>query len=65
MNKLPKYFLEKSDDRSEMVKNCCSEKSKSFGLCDLFLMGLGQDQQQHPAAHKGGVTRGRIRGWGG
>ena len=27
-------------------------------------MDLGQDQQQHPAVHNGGVSRGRVRGCG-
>ena len=29
------------------------------GLCDSLLMGLDQNQQQHPALHTGGVSRGR------
>ena len=28
-----------------------------FGLHNLFLVGLGQVQQQHPAVHIGGVSR--------
>ena len=26
----------------------------------LIVDGLGQDQQQHPAAHTGGVSKGRV-----
>ena len=29
-------------------------------LCDSLLIGIGQDQQQHPAVHTGGVSRGRV-----
>ena len=34
-----------------MVENRRAEKSR--------FLGLGQDQQQHPAVHTGGVSRGR------
>ena len=37
-------------------------KSKFLGLCDSLLMGLRQDQQQHPAVHSVIVSRGRVRG---
>ena len=39
---------------SEMVESCRSENSWFFGLRDSLLMGLGQDQQQHPFVHTGG-----------
>ena len=39
---------------SEMVENWHVEKSTLLGLCDSLLMGLCQDQQQHPAVHTGG-----------
>ena len=42
---------------SEMVKNCHAKKSLFLGLCKSLLMGLGQDQQQHPSVHSGGVSR--------
>ena len=29
-----------------------------------LLMDLGQDKQQHPAMHSGGVSSGRVRGCG-
>ena len=35
-----------------------------LGLCDSFLMGLGKDEQKHPAVHTGGVSRGSVRGGG-
>ena len=28
-----------------------------MGPCNSLLMGLGQDQQQHPTVHTGGVSR--------
>ena len=33
---------------------------KCFGLRNSLLMGVGQDQQQHPAEHNGGVSRERV-----
>ena len=36
--------------------------SNGPGLCGSLLLGLGQDQQQHPAVHTGGIGRGRVRG---
>ena len=35
-----------------------SEKSRFFSPCNSLLMGLGQDQQQHPTVHIGGISRG-------
>ena len=37
-----------------------ARKKLILGLCDLLVMGLGQDQQQHLAVHSGGVSRGRA-----
>ena len=31
-----------------------------LGLQNSLLMGLGQDHQQYPAVHTGGVNRGRF-----
>ena len=44
---------------SEIVENAHAKKKESrfLGLHDSLLMGLGQDQQQHPAVHSGGVKR--------
>ena len=39
-----------------------SQKKNSF--YNLFLMGLGQDQQKHTTVHTGGVSRGRVHGCG-
>ena len=32
------------------------EITSFLGLCDSLLRLLGQDQQQHPAVHTGGVS---------
>ena len=66
-----KKFLGKSEEfyiglrftnfGSEMVENRL--KNKFFvGLRHSLLMDLGYDQQQHPTAHSGGVSRRRVRG---
>ena len=52
---LQKDSLEKSNERavvSEMIvlTNFFLENCR-MGLCNLLLMGVGQDQQQHPAVH--------------
>ena len=39
---------------SEMVEN---EQAYFFGLCNSLLMGLGQDQQQHPRQTDGRTDR--------
>ena len=39
-------------------KNCCTKKRVDFGSLQLIMMGLGQEQQRHPAVHTGGVSRG-------
>ena len=39
-------------------------ESGFLGLCNSLLLGLGQDWEKHPAAHTGGVSRGRVRGCG-
>ena len=39
-------------------------KKDLFGLQNSLLIGLGQDQQQHPAVYTGGVSRGRVRDCG-
>ena len=49
---------------SEMVKNGHAGKSRFFGLCKSLLMGLGLDHQQHTAKHTGGVSNGRVIGFG-
>ena len=30
-----------------------------MGHCNSLLIGLGQEQEQHPAMHSGGVSKGR------
>ena len=32
--------------------------------CNSLLIGLGQDQPQHPAVHSGGISKGRVHGCG-
>ena len=49
---------------SEMVKNCRTEKSRFLGPSGSLLLGLDQDQQQHPAVHTVGVSRGMGHGCG-
>ena len=74
IDRLQKDFLGKSYERTvvseiailailAIVENCYAEKSIFLGLHNSLLMGLGQDQQQHLAAHTGGVSRGRVRGY--
>ena len=46
---------------SEMVEN---HHTWFLGLCNSLLTGLGQDQNQYPAVHTEGVSRGRVRGCG-
>ena len=41
-----------------MVENCHAKKKFFLGLCDSLLMGLGQEQQQHPAVHTGELAGG-------
>ena len=48
---------------SEIV-NYCYKKKEEKCFCHALLMDLDQDQQQHPAVHYGGVSRGRVRGCG-
>ena len=43
-----------------MVAKLLLRKNKVLGLQNLLLMGPGPDQQQPPAVHTGGVSRGRI-----
>ena len=35
-----------------LYKNCRRKNVKFLGLCKTLLMGLGQDQQQHPAGRE-------------
>ena len=57
----------KSNERtllSEMVENGHREENGFLVLCNLLLMRLGQYQLQIPSVHAGGVSRGRISGFG-
>ena len=38
-------------------------KKNLNGFGNSFFMGLGQHQQQHPAVHTGGLSRGKDRMW--
>ena len=51
INQIQKYFLRKSDESTLVsdLKMLAQKWSKSSR--DLLLMGIGQDQQQHPALH--------------
>ena len=40
------------------------ETSGKIASLQLIVDGLGQDQQQYPAVHTGGVSRGRVLGFG-
>ena len=64
MEKLRNYIgLRFSYFGSEMVKNNCAEKV-FVGLRHLLLMDLCHKQQQHPTVHSGGVSRGKVCGYG-
>ena len=44
---------------AEKWSKIAAQKKRGFlGFHDSLLMGLVQDQQQHPAVHTGGVIRG-------
>ena len=43
---------------SEVVNNRRVKKKWFLGLCNLMLLGLGQDQPQDPAVHTGELAGG-------
>ena len=43
------------------LKTALWKKNRFLGLCNSLLMGLGQDQKQHPAVHTGGISKGTVR----
>ena len=70
IDQLQKYFLGKSNERTMAQKlqfwlRRGPKLSSGFlGLHNSLLMCLGQDQQQDPAVHTGGVSRERVHGCG-
>ena len=49
---------------SKIFQNHRVERRWFKNLCNSLLMGLGQNQQQHPPVHTGGVSRERVGGCG-
>ena len=49
---------------SEWVQDCSEEERRFLGRHNLFFIGLGPDQQQHPTVHSGGGTTSEVAGGG-
>ena len=57
-------LVSESTDKTQKWSKIVNIKLFFFGLRNSLLIGLGQDQQQHPVVHNGGVSTGRICGCG-
>ena len=67
IDRLQKDSLDKSSERTLAIEFAVLAQ-KWWKLLikkvDFWVMGLGQDQKQHPAVHYMGVSRGRVCGCG-
>ena len=41
-----------------VLKKCIAWQQYCFGLCHSMLLDIGQDHQEYPTVHSGGVSRG-------